>query len=169
MTYTEQTDGAHYYDSYLWMRSQLIERKLRAGMFISLDDLRSDYIYAIKKDVDNGLIGVDVYSSLIPSFVDKVLKRRRKIKESEWFDFYNWQLFPAIYQVFGKPPMAVSYAYGNDMFKDSAYQFLGGRNSRFDGCYEYDKKSITLSRPSTTRWYDQMLSHVGGGITLKTK
>ena len=166
MTYTEQTDGIHYFDGYLWIRSQLIERGLRAGIFASLDDLRSDYIYDIKKDVDNGLIGVDVYSSLLPSFMDKLLKRRRRITESEWKEFYDWLLMPAYFRVFGKIPKAVSYAYGNDMFKGGAHQFLGGRNSRINGCYNYEKKSIVLSRPSTTRWYDEF---VGGGIVLKIK
>ncbi len=138
ITYTEQTDGVHYNASYLWMRHLLKERGLRAGIFASLSDLKSDYIYEVKKDVDEGIVGADVYSSLFPSVIDKVLNRHRKITATEWNDFYDWQLMPAYFRVFGKLPVAISYAYGNDMFKGGVTQMLGGRNSSINRDYNYD-------------------------------
>lgn len=38
MTYTEQTDGLHYEESYLWMREMLVKRGIKAGVFVSLKD-----------------------------------------------------------------------------------------------------------------------------------
>ena len=167
MTYTEQTDGVHYEDSYPWIRSLLKERGLKAGIFASLGDLKSRKIYEVKEDVENGIFGVDVYSSLLPSVLDKVMHRHRRISESEWNDFYDYQIMPAYFRVFGRFPIAVSYAYGNDKFKKAVTQFLGGRNSGVGAGYMYDENVLNNSRPSTFRWYDEFVR--GGGYNADSQ
>ena len=167
MTYTEQTDGLHYEESYLWMREMLVKRGIKAGVFVSLKDLRSDSILAFKDDVERGVVGADVYSSIYPRMIDRLRKKHRKVGEKEWNDFYYLHLMPAYYRIFGRLPIAISYAYGNDTYKNSVHQCLGGRNSGVDGgiAYQYNSQAEMISRKSTLRWYDDVIKNivVGGG------
>ena len=163
MTYTEQTDGVHFNESYRWMTESLKVRKLRAGIFVTMSDLKSDYITRVKDDVDSGLIGADMYSSIYPSLLDRVCKTHRRMTGEEWQNFYYQALMPAYYRVFKRLPISISYAYGNDTYKDSICEFLGGRNSGTDGDHTYEYKGLrnAISRKSTIRWYDNMIR--GGG------
>ncbi len=186
ITYTEQTDGVAYNTSYLPIRDMLGNNGIRGGIFLSLKDLKTKYVQEVFSD--RKLIWADEYSSIYPSFSWKLMNKvkmkpkQKNISEKEWSNYYKNSLLPPFLSVFGRKPVALSYAYGNDSFKDYQTQYLGARNSGTDGNTNYGREcgnhpeayqpECFKSRKSTLRWYDETVAlirannQVGGGNYL---
>lgn len=189
MTYTEQTDGVSYDVSYHCIRDLLGKYNLKGGCFVCLDDLRSNYMREVLEDDET--IWVDQYSSILPSFFEKIARKlhlkcgNKTITRQLWETFYYENLYPSFIHATGRKPVALSYAYGNDTFKDYMTQYLGARNSEVDGntnygigCGNYPEPFRTecyKSRKSTLRWYDNTITAIkannrsGGGNSLTVK
>lgn len=176
MVYTEQTDGQHNTQSdhaYQWLVPLAKERGLKVGIFTQVNVGPLDNTGGFKDDYENGDIWLDVYS-LTPNLVEYISPSGTHYGETitqEMYDeAYNNFMLPVFYAFTGKKPVAMSYSYGNDTFKDYTTQFLGCRNSGkgsdsigypTDYGYGYgnpNNKAYSFnnykSRISTTRWYD---------------
>jgi hypothetical protein len=165
MTYTEQTDGLHTELSYTPFMNMAKARNIKVGCFMAygekvIDTVRADY-------VENKL-WIDLYS-LTPSLRDKTINRL-PITQEEWNIAYYNELLPFFREQLNKKPVALSYSYGNDSFKNYVTQLLGARNSNY--YYETDygvgkgtpntqpySFSRFCSKAGTTRWYDYARSH----------
>lgn len=190
MTYTEQTDGVSFGTSYLPIRDLLGEHNLKGGIFVSLDDLRRDYMSKVIEDEKT--IWVDQYSSIYPSYFERIIKKlhlrrgnNKTISRDFWEEHYYEYLMPYFIQVTGRKPVAMSYAYGNDTYKDYQTQYLGARNSGVDGNTNYGRgcgnhpetfqPDCYKSRKSTQRWYDDTMTLIkrnsltGGGNSLTNR
>ena len=89
------------------------------------------------------------------------------ITPEEFTESYDDFLLPYFEGIFGRHPIALSFAYGNDSFKDAIPSlFLGARNSFYNSHTDYgvghgDPNDVPYgtalykSRQGTTRWYDQ--------------
>lgn len=172
MTYTEQTDGQNgcdsptgYYNLYMNM---VRARNLRVGCFIGLSNSISDPLGVLKEDYDNGNVWFDAYS-LAPNIQTKIANLE-PISQEEWNEAYTTYIYPNFYNFFKKKPVALSYSYGNQTFKDYITQFLGGRNSAYNGDSDYgsgygtpnDKQysfSRFCSKASTMRFFSEAVSN----------
>lgn len=164
MTYTEQTDGIHLNDSYVPYTTMAKARNIKLGCFADVYSPVSDPNGVILSDYKNGKVWFDVYS-YTPELATKI-STGQVITQQEWNNAYNTELLPNFVAFFSKKPVGLSYSYGNDTFKDYVSQFLGARNSGFNGNTDYGVGYGTpdnmpysyarfCSKQSTSRWYDQ--------------
>ena len=126
-------------------------------------------LFRSQNDKNNGYLWVDEYS-LCPSLYDKITNYESPT-EQEFISAYNSELLPNFISVFGKKPVALSYAYGQEGFRNAVCPlYLGARNSAYNGNTDYgvgygnpsDKDySFTryCSKVGTTRWYDYAKVH----------
>ena len=165
MTYTEQTDGLNFDVSYSQFMALAKARNIKVGAFASYYELNHANINIAKNDKNNGHLWVDEYS-LCPSLYDKITHYESPT-EQEFISAYNSELLPNFISVFGNKPVALSYAYGQEGFRNSVCQLcLGARNSWYEGNTDYglgygspSDKSYSFqrfcSKTGTMRWYDQ--------------
>lgn len=169
MTYTEQTDGLNFDVSYSQFMALARARNIKVGAFASYYELNHANINIAQNDKNNGYLWVDEYS-LCPSLYDKITNYESPT-EQEFISAYNSELLPNFISVFGKKPVALSYAYGQEGFRNAVCPlYLGARNSAYNGNTDYgvgygnpsDKDySFTryCSKVGTTRWYDYAKVH----------
>lgn len=169
MTYTEQTDGLNFDVSYSQFMALAKARNIKVGVFASYYELNHANINIAQNDKNNGHLWVDEYS-LCPSLYDKITHYESPT-EQEFISAYNSELLPNFISVFGKKPVALSYAYGQEGFRNVVCPlYLGARNSAYNGNTDYgvgygnpsDKDySFTryCSKVGTTRWYDYAKVH----------
>lgn len=169
MTYTEQTDGLNFDVSYSQFMALAKARNIKVGAFASYYELNHANINIAQNDKNNGHLWVDEYS-LCPSLYDKITHYESPT-EQEFISAYNSELLPNFISVFGKKPVALSYAYGQEGFRNVVCPlYLGARNSAYNGNTDYgvgygnpsDKDySFTryCSKVGTTRWYDYAKVH----------
>lgn len=186
MTYTEQTDGVKYFVSYQSIRDLLANYNLKGGIFLSLEDLRSGYMSVVLEDEKT--IWLDQYSSIYPSALEIILSKLHLMRKNKiilrqyWELYYAEELLSSFQKATGRKPVALSYSYGNDSFKDYLTTYLGARNSGVSGNTSYGtgcgnrqepyQQERFRSRESTIRWYDSAVAsiranhQVGGGKSL---
>ena len=164
MTYTEQTDGLNFDVSYSQFMALAKARNIKVGAFASYYELNHVNIGLAKDDERNSHLWIDEYS-LCPSLYDKITKYQSPTEE-EFVAAYNAELLPNFISVFGKKPVALSYSYGQEGFRNVVCPlYLGARNSAYNGNTDYgvgcgnpsDKDysfSRYCSKVGTTRWYD---------------
>lgn len=169
MTYTEQTDGLNFDVSYSQFMALAKARNIKVGAFASYYELNHANINIAQNDKNNGYLWVDEYS-LCPSLYDKITHYESPT-EQEFISAYNSELLPNFISVFGKKPVALSYSYGQEGFRNAVCPlYLGARNSAYNGNTDYgvgygnpsDKDySFTryCSKVGTTRWYDYAKVH----------
>lgn len=169
MTYTEQTDGLNFDVSYSQFMALAKARNIKVGVFASYYELNHANINIAQNDKNNGHLWVDEYS-LCPSLYDKITQYESPT-EQEFVSAYNAELLPNFISIFGKKPVALSYAYGQEGFRNAVCPlYLGARNSAYNGNTDYgvgygnpsDKDySFTryCSKVGTTRWYDYAKVH----------
>lgn len=169
MTYTEQTDGLNFDVSYSQFMALAKARNIKVGAFASYYELNHANINIAQNDKNNGHLWVDEYS-LCPSLYDKITHYESPT-EQEFISAYNSELLPNFISVFGKKPVALSYAYGQEGFRNAVCPlYLGARNSAYNGNTDYgvgygdpsDKDysfSRYCSKVGTTRWYDYAKVH----------
>ena len=169
MTYTEQTDGLNFDVSYSQFMALAKARNIKVGAFASYYELNHANINIAQNDKNNGYLWVDEYS-LCPSLYDKITHYESPT-EQEFISAYNSELLPNFISVFGKKPVALSYLYGQEGFRNAVCPlYLGARNSAYNGNTDYgvgygnpsDKDySFTryCSKVGTTRWYDYAKVH----------
>lgn len=170
MTYTEQTDTIQS-ASYSWFVNYAKSKGIKVGCFALLSNPISDPNGVIKSDLDAGDIWLDAYS-LAPNIASKITQSGTagQITEEEWDEAYNDYIYPNFFAFTGKKPVALSYSYGNTTFQDYTEQFLGCRNSAYNGDTDYgfglgspNNKQYSFSRykskVSTMRWYDYAKSN----------
>lgn len=166
MTYTEQTDGLRtrhgfYYTQFLSLAKA---RNIKAGAFFSYYDPTFGDLSDAKQDVRNNYLWVDEYS-LAPSTYDKITNFISPT-EQEFVTSYNTELLPVFMDNFGKKPVALSYSYGQNGFKNIVCPlYLGARNSERNGGTDYgvgygspsnEPYSTTryCNKDGSMRWYD---------------
>ena len=167
MTYTDQTDvqnvqagGINTFSAYMGLAKA---RDIKVGCFMLLSSPVEDTGGFIKTDYENGKLWLDAYS-LAPNISTKITNGQT-ITQAEWNEAYLSYIYPNFKGFVGKKPVALSYSYGNVTFKDYVSQFLGGRNSAYEGNTDYgvgygtpNNQSYSFSRfcskTGTTRWYD---------------
>ena len=169
MTYTEQTDGLNFDISYSQFMALAKARNIKVGAFASYYELNHADINIAQNDKNNGYLWVDEYS-LCPSLYDKITHYESPT-EQEFISAYNSELLPNFISVFGKKPVALSYAYGQEGFRNAVCPlYLGARNSVYNGNTDYgvgygnpsDKDYSFIrycSKVGTTRWYDYAKVH----------
>lgn len=164
MTYTEQTDTLRLDDSYDWMLGLAKDRGIKVGAFAYKDDFSASNFIKAKNDFNNGALWLDEYS-LCDSLSSKIIGGGT-ITEEEWRNAYNNELLPPFLSTMGVKPIALSYSYGNESFKNYLSQYLGARNSAYNVATSYGlgfgnpnnvaySKSEYVSRQGTSRWYDK--------------
>jgi hypothetical protein len=167
MTYTEQTDGVIYNISYSQFTSMAKERGIKVGCFINITDASiTDTVKAIiKADAEHNDVWFDIYS--MTEALRSKIQNRETITPEEFTASYNNYLLPYFFSIFDKHPVALSYAYGNDSFKDAVPSlFLGARNSGYNSNTDYGvgygnpnnapySTSFYKSKQGSTRWYDE--------------
>lgn len=181
MTYTEQTDGLQTSISYLPYMSLAKARNIKVGCFVGLSSAVVDTPNGdVKSDYEANKIWLDAYS-MAPNIQTKIVNGET-ITQEEWNTAYNLYLLPNFYNFTGKKPVALSYSYGTNNFKDYTTQFLGARNSANNGDTDYgvgngnpsDKPysfNRFCSKTSTTRWYDQAKTNsndFSGQLTIQS-
>lgn len=172
MAYTEQTDtqqNTGSFLSYQWLVPYAKSKGIKVGIFASVSSPIVD-TGGIKNDYDNGDIWLDVYS-LVPTLQSYITPADQtdQITKEIWDEAYNTYILPNFQNFTGKKPVAMSYSYGRDKFKDLITQLLGARNSDKSTPpnyitdygvgygnpntmpYSFDRFK---SKASTTRWYD---------------
>lgn len=169
MTYTEQTDGLNFDVSYSQFMALAKARNIKVGAFASYYELNHANIGLAKDDERNSHLWIDEYS-LCPSLYDKITEYQSPTEE-EFVAAYNAELLPAFEQTFERKPVALSYAYGQQGFKNVVCPlYLGARNSWYNGDTDY---GINLGSPNdfpysfqrfsskqgTTRWFDYAVTH----------
>lgn len=171
MTYTEQTDGLNFSVSYSQFMSLAKARNIKVGSFSSYYEFNDAGIATAISDFKNNKLWIDEYS-LCPSLYEKITHYESPTEE-EFIAAYNNELMPAFVQTFGRKPVALSYSYGQQGFKDAVCPiYLGARNSWYNGNTDYgigygtpnDKIYSTsrfCSKDGTTRWYDYAKSQLG--------
>lgn len=169
MTYTEQTDGLNFDVSYSQFMALAKARNIKVGAFASYYELNHANINLAQNDKNNGHLWVDEYS-LCPSLYDKITHYESPT-EQEFIFAYNSELLPNFISVFNNKPVALSYAYGQEGFRNAVCPlYLGARNSAYNGNTDYgvgygnpsDKDysfSRYCSKVGTTRWYDYAKVH----------
>ena len=165
MTYTEQTDGLHTELSYNPFMALAKARNIRVGCFMTVNDAVTDQVRA---DLAENKIWLDAYS-MTSSLRDKIV-HGLPITREEWDVAYYGSILPTFRAVTGKKPVALSYSYGNQTFREYTTQLLGARNSSYTWQTDYgvgygtpSDQSYSFSRfcskAGTTRWYDYAKSH----------
>lgn len=175
MTYTEQTDGYNVWygsiNTFSTFMGMAKSRNIKVGCFMGLSTPVSDSDNAIITDYNNGKLWLDAYS--YTNELAEKIAHGGIITEEEFNDAYNNTLLPNYYGFLGKKPVALSYSYGNDSFKDYVIpKFLGARNSEPSGSTIHntfptdygvgygnpnnEPYSINRykSKASSMRWYD---------------
>lgn len=143
---------------------------IKIGFFAITDDF-SDAGYETAKDAyDAGKIWIDQYS-MSPEIQQKIVNHET-ITEEEFVSAYHGTLLPAFITAVGKKPIALSYAYGNESFRDYVCPlYLAARNSggaASNGGTDYGlgfgnpsnnpySFANFKSRSSTIRWYDRVV------------
>lgn len=168
MTYTDQTDGYNVQYGYVNTFSAYMQlakaRNIRVGCFMGLSTPVNDVGGLIMADYKNNRLWLDAYSyttELAPK-----ITTGQTITEQEWNNAYNNTLLPNFYNFLSKKPVALSYSYGNDSFKNYVIPKLlcarnSGKNTETDYGVGYGNPSTLpysidrfKSKQSTTRWYD---------------
>ena len=168
MTYTEQTDGLQLNTSYAQFMALAKARYIKTGCFVYIPDFQNANIQQALNDSMNGHIWLDLYS-LCPSLSEKIVAGIA-ITEEEWDAAYDTELLPAFSGALHRKPVALSYSYGRDSFKDYITQLLGARNSAYNGDTDYGfghgspadqpySFARYKSKASTIRWYDYAKDH----------
>ena len=164
MTYTDNTDTLYNASTYVPYMAMAKARNIKTSCFLRLNDTVDDLGGAVTSDYVNNKIWLDAYS-----YVDEIsykITHGEAITENEWNSAYNNSILPNFFAFCHKKPVALSYAYGNNTFKDYAIQFLAARNSQVIGDTDYGlgngipsnepySFSRFKSKASTIRWYDQ--------------
>lgn len=165
MTYTEQTDGLNFLTSYNQFMTLAKARGIKVGCFASYYELIEPTISTAVSDMEKGHLWLDEYS-LCPSLWDKITSYQDPT-EQEFKDAYKSELLPAFISAIGKKPVALSYSYGKEGFRDAVCPlYLGGRNSWYEGNTDYGVGHGTpsnqpytfarfCSKTGTSRWYDE--------------
>lgn len=168
MTYTEQSDRILLNTSYNWIKGLSETYNVKIGFFAIYDDFTNENFVLAKDALKAGQIWIDEYS-MAPEIQTKITTGQT-ITEQEFINAYNNTLLPAFRNAIGKKPVALSYAYGNQTFRDYVCpRYLGARNS--DGAAQnggtdygvgYGSPSNVpysfeayKSKGSTIRWYDR--------------
>lgn len=169
MTYTEQTDGLQLDYSYSQFMALAKARNIKVGAFASYYEFDNANIGLAKTDEELNKLWIDEYS-LCPSLYDKITQYQDPTDE-EFIAAYNTELLPAFVEAFGRKPVALSYSYGRDGFKNVVCpRYIGARNSSYNWETDYgvgfgtpndEPYSFTrfCSKIGTTRWYDYARSH----------
>lgn len=156
MTYTEQSDTFRGGAEDIMAYADNLGIKLGVFWGMSTNSAYRDLAlpYVIK-----GMMWIDAYSN--PTGASELGQINRDVYEAQ-----KDALLQRINDWFGKRPIALSYAYGNDSYKDYIENdFLGGRNSNKNGGTPYgvgygspDNVAYNInyfkSKASTSRWYD---------------
>lgn len=165
MTYTDQTDGLNFSISYFQYMALAKARNIKVGAFTSYYEMDNVNLPSAIADYNNNKLWIDEYS-LCPSLYDKITHYQSPTEE-EFIYAYNNELLPSFLRAFGRKPVALSYSYGQEGFKNSVCpRYLGARNSGYVGYTDYgigygSPNDIAYSfnnfksRQGTTRWYDQ--------------
>ncbi len=132
MTYTDQTDGYNVihggintFAAYMQLAKA---RNIRVGCFMGLSQPVTDTDGTIKADYNGNRLWLDAYS-YTTELAEKITTGQ-VITQMEWESAYQNTILPNFFNFFGKKPVALSYSYGNDSFKDYVIpNFLGARNS----------------------------------------
>lgn len=170
MAYTEQTDGQQntgQYESYQWLVPEAKTRNIKVGIFAMVNGSISP-AGGLREDYDNGHVWLDVYgycTPLLPYINPGGDDLTGQITQEIWNEAYNDYILENFRNFTGKVPVALSYSYGRDGYKNLISQLLGGRNSGNSGYTDFGvgygnpnnvpySFSTFNSKPSTTRWYD---------------
>lgn len=136
MTFTEQTDVQNVSYNSINTFSAFVEKakakSIKVGCFMDLSSPVRDYNNYIIDNYANGKLWLDAYS--YTNELEQKIAHGGIITEQEWSDAYNNIILPNFRNFTGKKPVALSYSYGNDSFKDYVIpKFLGARNSEPSG------------------------------------
>ena len=168
MTYTEQSDQLKLTESYDWIVGLGETYGIKVGFFAIYSEMSSGDFTKAKNALNGGKIWIDQYS-YTPELAAKI-SGGQTITPEEFVASYVNTLLPAFLSALGKKPVALSYSYGNDSFKDGTCPlYLAGRNSggvSSNGGTDYglglgSPSNIPYSfldyksRGSTIRWYDR--------------
>ena len=170
MTYTEQTDGLNFPVSYFQFMALAKAKNIKVGAFASYYEMDNSNIPTAIEDFNNNKLWIDEYS-LCPLLWDKITNYQSPTEE-EFINAYHLELMPKFFSTFGRKPVALSYSYGQEGFRNAVCPlYLGGRNSWYEGNTDYgvgygtpsDKPysfSRFCSKQSTMRWYEIGRAHV---------
>lgn len=155
MTYTDQTDSLQLAISYTPYMTLAKSKGVKVGCFAYISDFGSVSFQNAKQDYENGKLWLDLYSYC--SSLQYKIEHHETITEQEFEGAYTNELFPAYLAAIGKKPVCLSYAYGNDSFKDYVIpKFLGARNSEPDPNYSSNTYptdyGIGLGNPNNEPW-----------------
>ena len=171
MAYTEQTDDLKNTSPdtpYTWIVPYAKSKNIKVGGFVNVNKGQISPMNGLKEDYDNGYIWLDAYS-LTPNLAEYIRPTGshygEDITQEMWNEAYNNYILPIFYNFTGVKPIALSYSYGKDTFKNYILQFLGARNSNNNGNTNYgvgfgSPNNIPYtwqsynSCESTTRWYN---------------
>lgn len=175
MTYTEQTDVQNVWYNSINTFSAFIEmakaKSIKVGCFLDLSSSIIDHNNYIINNYVDGKLWLDAYS--YTNELAEKIEHGGTITEEDFNNAYNNTLLPNFYNFLKKKPVTLSYAYGNDSFKDFVIpKFLGGRNSEPSGstiyntfptdygleCGNPNNEPYSINRykskASSMRWYD---------------
>ena len=169
MTYTDCTDQfriGESYGSYEGITALAKARGIKLSFFgRNLEFGSTSFENVIKPDIESGAIWADMYSWTIS--LSEKLYHGDDITEEEWNYAYNNELLPLYFNALGKKPLALSYSYGNDSFKDYVIpKYLGARCSGSSRDTSYGvgygspnnipySISHNKSLGATFRWWDE--------------
>ena len=168
MTYTEQSDQLKLTDSYDWIVGLGETYGVKVGFFALYSEMYSGDFTKAMNDLNGKKIWIDQYS-YTPELASKIAGGQT-ITPEEFEESYADTLLPAFMSSLGKKPIALSYSYGNQTFKDATCPlYLAGRNSGGASTYGGTDYGLGLgnpsnipysfadykSRSSTNRWYDR--------------
>lgn len=167
MTFTEQTDRILPSGSFGWVYPLAKSFGIKIGFFAIYTDFSDANFQSAKAAFYSGDVWFDEYS-MAPSIQDKI-EHYEEVTDEEFIGAYNETLLPSFFNAMGKKPIALSYAYGVQSFKDAVCPFyLGARNSGYEYHTDYGNGFGTpnnvaysfanfKSRQSTIRWYDKAI------------
>lgn len=173
MTYTEQSDGFH--SGAEDITALFAQKGIKTGVFWpTVSSETTSYRDLALQYIANGLMWIDAYCNPANS------ADREHVVTQQEYEAARDAVLSRVLDWFNIRPVAMSYANGNDTYKDLAIEdFLACRNSNKNGGTTYGldcgspddipySKSYYKSKASTSRWYDDVVA-TGSSWTFETR
>lgn len=163
MTYTEQSDGFH--SGAEDITNLFIQKGIKIGVFWpTVSSETTAYRDLALQYISDDLMWIDAYCNPANS------EDKQHVVTQQEYEAARDAILERISDWFGARPVALSYANGNDTYKDMAIiDFLACRNSNKNGGTTYGlnygspddipySKAFYKSKASTSRWYDDVVA-----------